>query len=542
MTTLPSVDSAIGAKPDSEVAIALSVIVPVFDQASMIAANVQAIRERVASGMNAPFEIIVVSDGSVDGTAERVIERDLPDVRVLYYDRNLGKGYAVKTGAREARGRWVGFVDADLDLDPAALPGYMETAEREGLDFAIGSKRHPDSKVIYPRSRVAASWMYQQVVRVLFRLDVRDTQVGLKVFRREVAKEVMPLLLVKRYAFDVELLAVSRAFGYGRVKEMPISLDYRFTGSGVRSMAVLHALIDTCAVFYRLRILGFYQRRLASLRHFAWNATGDFAPSVTVIEAGAGTVDRRRAAENADGEILAFLEPGAHPSANWISSTLPFFARAEVAAVVTPQLSPSGGNARERGAAAVAESRLGSGSLGYRFKPGSIRFTTDFPARSFLVRRDSFLALDAETPPEEVVFGLRPGRGPNPLHAGRVSDDSNRAAVRRASVSYRPIWPLAGDRRVPPWRLVGRALDRRCRRAARLGASRMASHPSRRLQGVDRGLGRLPGGDRVRGILRRSSFSLGAGRGACRGRARPHALHLCRHVRVRFCSSRSRLG
>ena len=177
----------------------------------------------------------------------------------------------------------------------------METAERDGLDFAIGSKRHPDSKVIYPRSRVVASWLYQQFVRLFFRLDVRDTQVGIKVFRREVAKEVMPLLLVKRYAFDVELLAVSRAFGYGRVKEMPISLDYRFTGSGVRSMAVAHALVDTLAVFYRLRILGFYQRRAASLRHFAWNVESDgIMPLVTAIDASGDTATRRIEAEEAD--------------------------------------------------------------------------------------------------------------------------------------------------------------------------------------------------------------------------------------------------
>ena len=351
--------------------------------------------------------MIVVSDGSVDGTAERVLESELPNVRVLYYDRNLGKGYAVKTGAREARGRWVSYVDADLDLDPASLPVYMETAEREGLDFAIGSKRHPDSKVIYPGSRVVASWLYQQFVRVLFRLDVRDTQVGLKVFRREVAKEIMPLLLVKRYAFDVELLAVSRAFGYARLKEMPISLDYRFTGSGVRSMAVMNALLDTAAVFYRLRILGFYQRRMAALRQFAWaSSDSDLTPSVTVIVEGADVHRRRIAAENADSEVIAFLEPGAHPSANWISSTLPFFCRRDVAAVVTPQLSQSGGTTRARGAAAIAESRLGSGSLGYRFKPGSIRITADYPARSFLVRRDRFLALDPATPPEEVILAL----------------------------------------------------------------------------------------------------------------------------------------
>ena len=217
---------------------ALSVIVPVYDQAGVIADNVRTIRERIAAGFDEPFEVIVVSDGSVDGTAERVLESELPNVRVLYYDRNLGKGYAVKTGAREARGRWVAYIDADLDLDPAGLPGYVEVAERDGLDFAIGSKRHPDSKVHYPRSRVFTSWIYQVLVRVLFHLDVRDTQVGMKVFRREVAREVMPLLLVKRYAFDIELLAVGRAFGFDRVREMPIALDYQFTGSGVRSLAV----------------------------------------------------------------------------------------------------------------------------------------------------------------------------------------------------------------------------------------------------------------------------------------------------------------
>ena len=75
-----------------------------------------------------------------------------------------------------------------------------------------------------------SSWLYQQLVRLLFRLEVRDTQVGLKVFRREVAEQVLPLLLVKRFAFDLELLAVARAFGFDRIRELPIRLDYRFSG------------------------------------------------------------------------------------------------------------------------------------------------------------------------------------------------------------------------------------------------------------------------------------------------------------------------
>ncbi len=64
-------------------------------------------------------------------------------MRVIHYDRNLGKGYAVKLGALAAEGDWVALVDADLDLDPSAVPAFLEAARREGLDFAIGSKRHP---------------------------------------------------------------------------------------------------------------------------------------------------------------------------------------------------------------------------------------------------------------------------------------------------------------------------------------------------------------------------------------------------------------
>ena len=125
-----------GVTTEKSVDIALSVIVPVFDQANMIAENVQTIRERVAAGM----------DGALrdDRRLRRLGRRDRrahdrdassPNVRVLYYDRNLGKGYAVKTGAREARGRWVGYIDADLDLDPAVASRLRGDRRARGARF-----------------------------------------------------------------------------------------------------------------------------------------------------------------------------------------------------------------------------------------------------------------------------------------------------------------------------------------------------------------------------------------------------------------------
>jgi glycosyltransferase involved in cell wall biosynthesis len=392
----------------------LSVVVPVYNQAGTIVENVRTIRERVEGALGGSLELIVVSDGSIDQSEERLLE-DASDVaRVIHYDRNLGKGFAVKAGALAAAGQYISYVDSDLDLDPAAIPRFVETAQRDRLDFVIGSKRHPDSVVHYPAARRVSSWLYQQLVRLLFRLDVRDTQVGLKVFRRDVADEVMPLLLVKQYAFDLELLAVARALGFDRLREMPITLRYQFTGSGVRSIAVLFALVDTAAIFYRLRILRYYQRKRALLRDPA-RRYAEHRPRVTVVTTDEGAAARleypdlevvcvdnssparlRAIAERVDTEVIAVLGPGTIAAGNWLDSTIPFLARPEVAAVVVPTMTPADGSNRELAAGAVWESRLGGGSLHFRFTPGNLRFVKLFPAHTVVVRRADYLALAPE--------------------------------------------------------------------------------------------------------------------------------------------------
>jgi glycosyltransferase involved in cell wall biosynthesis len=393
----------------------LSVVVPVYNQQETIVENVRTIRERIERGIDGPLELIVVSDGSIDRGQDRLIGEADDVGRVIHYDRNLGKGFAIKAGSLAASGRYIAYVDADLDLDPAAIPGFLEVARRDDLDFVIGSKRHPQSLVHYPAARRVSSWLYQQLVRALFRLDVRDTQVGLKVFRREVAEDVMPLLLVKQFAFDLELLAVARALGYERLREMPIALHYRFTGSGVRSVAVLFALVDTAAIFYRLRILRYYDRKRLLLRN-AGRQYAERRPSVTILASetsaarrveypeleivrldDASATGRRAAAERANGEVLAFLGPGVVASGNWLDSTVPFLRRPEIGAVVVPTMSPVDGSNRARATGAIWESRLGGGgSLHFRFTPGNLRFVRAFPTDTVVVRREDFLALDPD--------------------------------------------------------------------------------------------------------------------------------------------------
>jgi glycosyltransferase involved in cell wall biosynthesis len=397
----------------------LTAILPVYNGGEEIVENVGVIRRALADGLpGEDVEVIVVSDGSIDETAEQLLAaRDDVGFRVIHYDRNLGKGYAVKAGALASHGEWVALIDADLDLDPASVPLYLEVARREGLDFAIGSKRHPDSVVHYPRSRRIASWCYQQLNRLLFRLDVRDTQVGLKVFNRRVVDEVVPLLLVKQFAFDLELLAVAKALGLDRVREMPVRLEYRFTGSALGSITVLRALWDTAAVFYRLRVLRTYQRKRRLLGSAPSLPQRPNLPLVSVVgdhEAAAlldyAPLELASSARAASGTVVAVLADGARPAGNWVSAAVPFFADPDVAAVVTPTLAPLRAPLRERVAAAVLESRLGGGSRRSSFFPGNVRTVLDHPAESIVVRRQDYLdALDAGVNDEELVVWLSSG-------------------------------------------------------------------------------------------------------------------------------------
>jgi hypothetical protein len=241
---------------------------------------------------------------------------------------------------------------------------------------------------------------------------VRDTQVGLKVFNRRVVDEVVPLLLVKQFAFDLELLAVATALGLDRVKEMPVRLEYRFTGSALGSTTVLRALWDTAAVFYRLRVLRTYQRKRRLLG--ARPQSAGPLPLVSVIgDHGAAAVldydelELAPSARDARGALVAVLNGGARPAGNWVSAAVPFFADPDVAAVVTPTLAPLRAPLRERVAAAVLESRLGGGSRRSSFFPGNVRTVVDHPAESIVVRRGDYLdALDAGVDDEELVFWL----------------------------------------------------------------------------------------------------------------------------------------
>lgn len=242
----------------------ISLIVPAYKQENSIVHNLRQLKD-VLDKLRYPSELICVVDGKVDDTfinASR-FARNHKNVKVIGYHTNKGKGYAVRFGMAESKGDIVGFIDSGMDLNPNGLALLLEHFEWYDADIIIGSKRHPVSKVNYPWQRRILSMGYQLLVFILFGLRVRDTQVGMKFFKREVLEKVLPRLLVKRFAFDVEMLAVANYLGFKRIYEAPIDINLKFgVASTITSQrfikTVIGMLMDTLAVFYRLNILDYY--------------------------------------------------------------------------------------------------------------------------------------------------------------------------------------------------------------------------------------------------------------------------------------------
>jgi len=248
----------------------LSLVLPAYKQEKTIAEDINNL-SKVLSTLNVEYELIVVVDGFLDKTYEiaksleqrtKNKEQRFGALQVLGYEENEGKGFAIKHGVEKAKGDIIGYIDAGMDLDPAEIRFMLDIFDWNNADIVIGSKLHPDSKVNYPTFRKILSFGYRMLVKTLFRFDVKDTQVGLKIYRRRVAKEVFPRIIVKRFAFDVEVLAVARLYGYTKIFEAPVKL--RFRPGSITSVNFLKTialmLVDTLAVFYRMHFLNFYKK------------------------------------------------------------------------------------------------------------------------------------------------------------------------------------------------------------------------------------------------------------------------------------------
>ena len=245
----------------------LSFVIPAYNEEESIETTLGTL-ENIVKPKKRQYEIVVVADGSKDKTLANATRyaKMHRHVKVVSYRKNLGKGYAVKTGFMQTIGQIVIFADSDMEIDLGLISKYL-TALEHG-DIVIASKCHPNSSVEMPLSRRILSHSFNSLVRLLTGVPLKDTQSGLKAMRKSAFVNIFPRLAVKRYAFDVELLAVARLYGL-KVVEMPVSIkmDASFEPKHIWKM-----FVDLLGIAYRLRLIHWYQRQIPiknGLQNFA---------------------------------------------------------------------------------------------------------------------------------------------------------------------------------------------------------------------------------------------------------------------------------
>ena len=201
----------------------ISIVIPAYNERARLAATLDRVLAFVhQQGWDS--EIIVVDDGSRDNTAEIVKAYAQKDgiVRLLQNPGNRGKGYAVRNGVVHAHGDIVLFTDADLSAPIEEAPKLLQALD-EGADVAIGSRWLRSELQTRRQSllRQGLGRVFNLLLRMLLRLDLKDTQCGFKAFRREAALPIFPKLQIERWGFDPEILFLANDLGL-RVAEVPV--------------------------------------------------------------------------------------------------------------------------------------------------------------------------------------------------------------------------------------------------------------------------------------------------------------------------------
>jgi len=204
--------------------LAISLVIPAYNESQRLPSYLEAVRGYFDEHYAGDYEVIVVDDGSRDGTSDAIesLAADWPELAVMRHPVNRGKGAAVRTGMLAGRGAALLFADAD-GATPIGQECKLAGAIRSGADLAVGSRLTASADVTRRRSfaRGLTGRLFAAVARRWLRISVRDTQCGFKMFRREVGRELFSMGEESGYLFDLELLVLAGRLDY-RIAEVPI--------------------------------------------------------------------------------------------------------------------------------------------------------------------------------------------------------------------------------------------------------------------------------------------------------------------------------
>lgn len=414
----------------------LSVIMPIFNLEESVVENIKKTAELFDKNA-IRTEIIPVDDGSVDETAQKLsslkgLSFNTVSIQPVFLKMNGGKGAALRAGFAASSGDFVLLLDGDLDINPKQTAEFFFEMSRHNADVVVGSKRHKRSLVQYPWHRRIVSWVYFSLVRFFVGLKLTDTQTGMKLFKRDVLEEALSRMLVKTYAFDLELLSIAASRG-AKIVEAPVVIRFGDKFGALKLKTVYQMAKDSAAVFYRLKVLKYYAssrapRKLENTpkisiviacpnrswmldecleaiaiqtwRNFETIILPDFdftldenlkqKTNARIIPTGKVRPAQKRnmGIKDSSGDIVAFIDDDAYPDAHWLEYAVRFFSEPSIGAVGGPGVTPPGDRAFQRLGGRVYDNILVSGNYRYRYKAGGIRRDVDdYPSCNLFVRK-----------------------------------------------------------------------------------------------------------------------------------------------------------
>ena len=410
----------------------LSIVMPLYHLAAEADSNLREVAD-LFERHGVETELVPVDDGSGDGTAE-ILEQfsgtwKHVKINPVVCRKNGGKGAALRAGFEASTGRYVMLLDGDLDIHPKQTPYFFEAMVTKGADIVVGSKRHKNSVVQYPWHRRIVSGCYFTLVRLFVGLPITDTQTGMKLFKREVLGPALDRMLVKTYAFDLELLSIAASRG-AKIVEAPVVIKFGNKFGALSAKTVSQMSLDTLAVFYRLRLLRYYAKCLVpkKLDHApmvsvviacprrSWmldecidaikgqsydnfevivlpddEETVDYGEKVRVIATGKVRPAEKRniGIKAANGEIVAFIDDDAYPDAHWLEYAVKYFGERDIGAVGGPGVTPPGDTRMAYLGGRVYDNWLVSGNYHYRYRAGGVRMDVeDYPSCNLFVRKN----------------------------------------------------------------------------------------------------------------------------------------------------------
>lgn len=235
----------------------ISIIMPAYNEEENIEKIIER-TEKTLKEITENYELIIVDDGSKDNTYKKALQIASKNekIKIIKNRTNIGKGYAIKHASKYVTGKIVIIIDSDMEIDPEQIKQYIKILKK--YDICIASKRHPKSIYKAPIIRKILSITFNKLVRLMTGIKLADTQTGLKAIKTEPFKKIMNIILVKRYAYDVEMLAIAQLLKL-KIAELPVKIEQK---SKFSIKAVMYMLIDLLGITYRLRIIKWYQKNL----------------------------------------------------------------------------------------------------------------------------------------------------------------------------------------------------------------------------------------------------------------------------------------